>query len=187
MPGEKIPVDGTVVSGQSYVDESMLTGEPMPVIKQIDNQVISATINQSGSFVMRARLVGKDTLLARIVKSVSEAQRSRAPIQRLADTVSACFVPLVILIAILTFATWLLVGPKPAFSYAFIAAVSVLIIACPCALGLATPMSITVGIGRGARKGVLIKNAEALELMEKIDTLVIDKTGTLTEGYPVLT
>lgn len=186
-PGEKIPVDGTIVSGQSYVDESMLTGEPMPVNKQIDSHVIGATINQAGSFVMKTTLVGKDTLLARIVKSVSEAQRSRAPIQRLADAVSAWFVPLVILIAMVTFSAWLLVGPAPAFSYAFIAAVSVLIIACPCALGLATPMSITVGIGRGARQGVLIKNAEALELLEKIDTLVIDKTGTLTEGHPALT
>ncbi|MDP3560968.1 MAG: heavy metal translocating P-type ATPase, partial [Legionellaceae bacterium] len=186
-PGEKIPVDGMIVSGQSYVDESMLTGEPMPVNKQIDNHVIGATINQAGSFVMKATLVGKDTLLARIVKSVSEAQRSRAPIQRLADAVSAWFVPCVILIALITFSTWMFVGPAPAFSYAFIAAVSVLIIACPCALGLATPMSITVGIGRGASQGVLIKNAEALELMEKIDTLVIDKTGTLTEGHPALT
>ncbi len=186
-PGEKIPVDGNIVSGQSYVDESMLTGESMPINKQIDSHIIGATINQAGSFVMRATLVGKDTLLARIVKSVGEAQRSRAPIQRLSDAVSAWFVPLVILIAMLTFGAWLLVGPAPQFSYAFIAAVSVLIIACPCALGLATPMSITVGIGRGARQGVLIKNAEALELMEKIDTLVIDKTGTLTEGRPVLT
>lgn len=186
-PGEKIPVDGRIISGQSYVDESMLTGEPMPVNKQIDSLVIGATLNQAGSFVMKATLIGKDTLLARIVKSVSEAQRSRAPIQRLADGVSAWFVPLVILVALVTFSIWLLVGPTPAFSYAFVAAVSVLIIACPCALGLATPMSITVGIGRGARQGVLIKNAESLELIKKLDTLVIDKTGTLTEGHPVLT
>lgn len=186
-PGEKIPVDGTIMSGQTYVDESMLTGEPMAVSKQIDSHVFGATMNQAGSFVMKTTQVGKDTLLARIVKSVSEAQRSHAPIQRLVDRVSAWFVPLVILIAIMTFMTWLLLGPAPTVRYALIAAVSVLIIACPCALGLATPMSMTVGIGRGARQGVLIKNAEALEILAKIDTLVIDKTGTLTAGHPVLT
>ncbi|MBL7479189.1 copper-transporting P-type ATPase [Legionella bononiensis] len=186
-PGEKIPVDGTITSGQSYVDESMITGEPMPVHKEPGSQVIGATINQTGSFIMQAHHIGHDTLLARIVRSVSEAQRSRAPIQRLADTVSGWFVPLVILIAIISFVFWLLVGPVPAFTYGFVAAVSVLIIACPCALGLATPVSITVGIGQGARHGVLIKNAESLEMMEQIDTLVLDKTGTLTEGHPVLT
>lgn len=186
-PGEKIPIDGQIIRGQSYVDESMITGEPMPVIKNEKSHVIGATLNQTGSFIMKATLIGKDTLLARIIHAVSEAQRSRAPIQKLVDKVSGLFVPMVVLIAVLTFIIWLLTGPQPAFSYAFIAAVAVLIIACPCALGLATPMSITVGIGQGARNGVLIRNAEALELMEQLDTLVIDKTGTLTEGRPTLT
>jgi Cu+-exporting ATPase len=186
-PGEKIPVDGEVLDGHSNVDESMLTGEPIPVQKSMGAKVIGATINQTGSFVMKARHVGSDTMLARIVQLVGDAQRSRAPIQRLADKVSGWFVPLVILIALVAFMVWVAVGPQPAFSYGLIAAVSVLIIACPCALGLATPMSIMVGIGQGARAGVLIKNAESLERLEKIDTLVVDKTGTLTEGRPVLT
>jgi Cu+-exporting ATPase len=186
-PGEIIPVDGEVISGQSYVDESMVTGEPMPINKEQGLQVIGATINQMGSFVMKAHHVGQDTLLARIIKQVSEAQRSRAPIQRLADAVSGWFVPIVLLVSVLSFVVWSLFGPQPSMSYGLIAAVSVLIIACPCALGLATPMSIMVGIGQGARKGVLIKNAQALELMEHINTLVLDKTGTLTEGRPSLT
>lgn len=186
-PGEKIPVDGEVHEGHSHVDESMVTGEPMPVLKRIGSKVIGATINQTGSFIMKALHVGKDTMLSRIVQMVSDAQRSRAPIQRLADKVSGWFVPVVILIAVAAFIVWAIVGPQPAFSYGLIAAVSVLIIACPCALGLATPMSIMVGIGQGARAGVLIKNAESLERMEKINTLVVDKTGTLTEGRPVLT
>jgi Cu+-exporting ATPase len=186
-PGEKIPVDGEVYEGHSNVDESMLTGEAMPVLKSAGAKVIGATINQKGSFIMTALRVGNDTMLARIVHMVSDAQRSRAPIQRLADKVSGWFVPVVIFLALLTFIIWTLVGPQPSFSYGLIAAVSVLIIACPCALGLATPMSIMVGIGQGARAGVLIKNAESLERMEKINTLVVDKTGTLTEGRPVLT
>ena len=186
-PGEKIPVDGEVHEGHSHVDESMVTGEPMPVAKEVGSKVIGATINQTGSFVMKALHIGSDTMLARIVQMVSEAQRSRAPIQRLADTVSSWFVPIVILIAVASFSIWVLYGPQPAFSYGLIAAVSVLIIACPCALGLATPMSIMVGVGLGARNGVLIKNAEALEHMEKVNTLVVDKTGTLTEGHPKLT
>ncbi|CEG59132.1 copper-transporting P-type ATPase [Legionella fallonii] len=186
-PGEKIPVDGEVQDGHSHVDESMVTGEPMPVAKDVGSKVIGATINQTGSFVMKALHIGSDTMLARIVQMVSEAQRSRAPIQRLADTVSSWFVPIVILIAVVSFSVWVLYGPQPAFSYGLIAAVSVLIIACPCALGLATPMSIMVGVGLGARNGVLIKNAEALEHMEKVNTLVVDKTGTLTEGHPKLT
>lgn len=186
-PGEKIPVDGEVEEGHSNVDESMVTGEPMPVVKEKGAKVIGATINQTGSFVMKALHVGSDTMLARIVQMVSDAQRSRAPIQRLADTVAGWFVPVVLLIAVLAFIVWAIYGPQPAFSYGLIAAVSVLIIACPCALGLATPMSIMVGVGQGARSGVLIKNAEALELMEKVDTLVVDKTGTLTEGRPKLT
>lgn len=186
-PGEKVPLDGIVVEGRSAVDESMITGESMPVKKEPDSKVIGGTMNQSGSFVMQAEHVGKDTMLAQIVHMVAEAQRSRAPIQRLADVVSSWFVPAVILIALLAFILWALYGPAPAFSYALIAAVSVLIIACPCALGLATPMSIMVGVGKGAQAGVLIKNAEALERMEKVDTLVIDKTGTLTEGKPAVT
>ncbi|HDV5708843.1 TPA: copper-translocating P-type ATPase [Legionella pneumophila] len=186
-PGEKIPVDGEIQEGHSFVDESMVTGEPMPVAKEIGDKVIGATINQTGSFIMKALHVGADTMLARIVQMVSDAQRSRAPIQRVADTVSAWFVPTVILIAVLSFIIWGLLGPQPSLGYGLIAAVSVLIIACPCALGLATPMSIMVGVGKGAQNGVLIKNAEALERMEKVNTLIIDKTGTLTEGHPKLT
>lgn len=186
-PGEKVPLDGIVTEGRSAVDESMVTGESMPVMKETGGKVIGATMNQTGSFIMKAERVGKDTMLSQIVHMVSEAQRSRAPIQRLADTVSGWFVPAVILIAVLAFVVWMIFGPSPAFSHALIAAVSVLIIACPCALGLATPMSIMVGVGKGAQAGVLIKNAEALEHMEKIDTLVIDKTGTLTEGRPTVT
>nr|WP_256324901.1 copper-translocating P-type ATPase [Nitrosomonas sp. Nm132] len=186
-PGEKVPLDGVVTEGRSAVDESMVTGESMPVKKEPNNKVIGGTMNQTGSFVMQAEHVGKDTMLAQIVHMVAEAQRSRAPIQRLADVVSSWFVPAVIFIALLAFMLWAVYGPAPAFSYALIAAVSVLIIACPCALGLATPMSIMVGVGKGAQVGVLIKNAEALERMEKVDTLVIDKTGTLTEGKPTVT
>ncbi len=183
-PGEKIPVDGIVVEGQSAVDESMITGESMPSEKSPESKVIGATINGTGSFIMRAERVGSETLLARIVQLVSQAQRSRAPIQRLADRVSAWFVPSVVGIAIVTFLAWLLFGPQPRVGHALVNAVAVLIIACPCALGLATPMAIMVGTGRGARAGVLIKNAEALEILEKVDTLVVDKTGTLTEGKP---
>jgi Cu+-exporting ATPase len=186
-PGEKIPVDGEVLEGRSFIDESMVTGEPIPVLKEVNSEVIGATINQTGSFIMKAVRVGSDTMLAHIIQMVSEAQRSRAPIQRFADTISAWFVPAVILVAILSFILWVLFGPEPALSYGVIAAVSVLIIACPCALGLATPMSIMVGVGKGAQSGILIKNAESLELMEKINTLVVDKTGTLTEGHPKLT
>lgn len=186
-PGEKVPLDGVVVEGKSAVDESMVTGESMPVMKQADSKVIGATMNQTGSFVMKAERIGKDTMLSQIVHMVSEAQRSRAPIQRLADIVAGWFVPAVIVCAVVAFILWMIYGPSPAFSYGLIAAVSVLIIACPCALGLATPMSIMVGVGKGAQAGVLIKNAEGLERMEKIDTLVIDKTGTLTEGKPTVT
>lgn len=186
-PGEKIPVDGEVVEGHSNVDESMVTGEAMPVSKNVGAKVIGATINQNGSFVMKAEHIGSDTMLAHIVQMVSEAQRSRAPIQRLADTVSGWFVPGVILIALAAFFIWFFIGPQPAFSYGLLAAVSVLIIACPCALGLATPMSIMVGVGKGAQNGVLVKNALALEQMEKINVLVVDKTGTLTLGQPKLT
>jgi len=183
-PGDKVPVDGVVLEGRSALDESMVTGESMPVTKEKDSRVIGGTINKSGSFVMRADKIGRDTLLSRIVQMVASAQRSRAPIQRLADQVSAWFVPAVIAVALLAFVVWATFGPEPRFAFGLVAAVSVLIIACPCALGLATPMSIMVGVGRGAQAGVLIKNAEALERMEKIDTLVIDKTGTLTEGKP---
>ena len=183
-PGDKVPVDGVVLEGRSSLDESMVTGESMPVTKEKDSRVIGGTINKSGSFVMRADKIGRDTLLSRIVQMVATAQRSRAPIQRLADQVSAWFVPTVIAVALIAFVAWATFGPEPRFAYGLVAAVSVLIIACPCALGLATPMSIMVGVGRGAQAGVLIKNAEALERMEKIDTLVIDKTGTLTEGKP---
>jgi Cu+-exporting ATPase len=183
-PGDKVPVDGVVLEGRSALDESMVTGESMPVTKEKDSRVIGGTINKSGSFVMRADKIGRDTLLSRIVQMVATAQRSRAPIQRLADQVSAWFVPTVIAVALIAFVAWATFGPEPRFAYGLVAAVSVLIIACPCALGLATPMSIMVGVGRGAQAGVLIKNAEALERMEKIDTLVIDKTGTLTEGKP---
>ena len=183
-PGDKVPVDGVIIEGRSAIDESIITGESMPVTRQKDSRVIGGTINKSGSFIMRADKVGRETLLSQIVQMVASAQRSRAPIQRLADQVSAWFVPAVIAAAIAAFGAWAMFGPEPRFSYALVAAVSVLIIACPCALGLATPMSIMVGVGRGAQAGVLIKNAEALERMEKIDTLVIDKTGTLTEGRP---
>jgi Cu+-exporting ATPase len=183
-PGEKVPVDGVVIEGRSTVDESMVTGESMPVTKEVDSTVIAGTLNRSGSFVMRADKVGSDTLLARIVQMVAQAQRSRAPIQRLADQVSGWFVPLVIAVALVAFVAWASFGPQPRLAYGLVAAVSVLIIACPCALGLATPMSIMVGVGRGAQTGVLIKNAQALERMERVDTLVVDKTGTLTEGRP---
>jgi len=183
-PGEKVPVDGVILEGRSSLDESLVTGESMPVSKEAGGKVIAGTLNQSGGFVMRADKVGRDTLLSQIVKMVAEAQRSRAPIQRLADQVAGWFVPLVIAVALVAFGAWALFGPEPRMAYGLVAAVSVLIIACPCALGLATPMSIMVGVGRGAQAGVLIKNAEALERMEKVDTLVVDKTGTLTEGKP---
>lgn len=185
-PGEKVPVDGVVIEGASAIDEAMVTGEPMPVAKRAGDRVIGATVNGSGSFVMRAERVGADTVLQQIVRMVADAQRSRAPIQRLADVVAGYFVPAVMLAAAIAFAAWYFIGPAPVLPHALVAAVSVLIIACPCALGLATPMSIMVGIGRGAAEGVLIRNAEALETLEKVDTLVIDKTGTLTEGRPRL-
>jgi Cu+-exporting ATPase len=186
-PGEKIPVDGEILDGRVSVDESMVTGESMPVTKEVGDRVVAGALNKTGSFIMRADKVGADTLLAQIVQMVAQAQRSRAPIQRLADTVSGWFVPAVIAIALLAALVWGLVGPEPRLSYALVAAVSVLIIACPCALGLATPISIMVGVGRGAQAGVLIKNAEALERFEKVDTLILDKTGTLTEGRPSVT
>lgn len=186
-PGEKVPVDGELIEGRVSVDESLVTGESMPVTKEPGAKVVAGALNKTGSFVMRAEKVGADTLLAQIVQMVAQAQRSRAPIQRLADKVSGWFVPAVILVAVLAAIVWAVVGPEPRFGYALIAAVSVLIIACPCALGLATPISIMVGVGRGAQAGVLIKNADALERFEKIDTLVIDKTGTLTEGRPAVT
>jgi Cu+-exporting ATPase len=185
-PGEKIPVDGVVVDGQSSVDESMVTGEPIPVEKIQGGKVTGGTVNGTGSFLMRAERVGGETLLAQIVRMVSEAQRSRAPIQKLADVVSAFFVPAVVLVALATFIVWALFGPEPRLAHGLVNAVAVLIIACPCALGLATPMSIMVGTGRGATAGVLVKNAEALEVLEKVDTVVADKTGTLTEGKPRL-
>jgi len=185
-PGEKIPVDGRVVEGTSSVDESMVTGEPIPVEKQIDDHVVGATINGTGGLIIEAEKVGADTLLSRIVAMVAEAQRSRAPIQKLADSVAGYFVPAVILIAISTFVIWGLIGPAPAFTYGLLNAVAVLIIACPCALGLATPMSIMVATGRGAFMGILFRNAEAIEVMRDVDTLVVDKTGTLTEGKPKL-
>ena len=183
-PGEKVPVDGVVLEGRSSIDESMITGESVPVAKEANSKVIGATINGTGSFIMQAERVGSETLLARIVQLVGQAQRSRAPIQRLADRVAAWFVPTVVVVSAVTFAVWLFVGPQPRLANALVNAVAVLIIACPCALGLATPMAIMVGTGRGARAGVLIKNAEALETLEKVDTLVVDKTGTLTEGKP---
>jgi Cu+-exporting ATPase len=186
-PGEKIPVDGVLIEGRSAVDESMVTGEAMPVIKEQGADVIGGTLNGSGGFVMRAEKVGRDTMLAHIVQMVATAQRSRAPIQRLADRVAAWFVPAVIAVALIAFAAWAAYGPQPRLAYALVAAVTVLIIACPCALGLATPMSIMVGVGRAAQAGILIRNAEALERLEKIDTLVVDKTGTLTEGKPKVT
>ena len=186
-PGEKVPVDGAVLEGTSAVDESMVTGEPVPVEKTLGSRVTAGTVNGTGMFLMQAELVGSETLLARIVQMVSEAQRSRAPIQRLADVVASYFVPAVVMAAAITFVVWGLIGPQPRLAHAIVNAVAVLIIACPCALGLATPMSIMVGTGRGATAGVLIKNAEALEVLEKVDTLVVDKTGTLTEGKPRLT
>jgi len=186
-PGEKVPVDGVLTEGRVSIDESMVTGESMPVTKEPGAKVIGGTMNASGSFIMRAEKIGRDTMLARIVQMVADAQRSRAPIQRLADQVSGWFVPLVIVVAIASFIAWSVWGPEPRLAYGLVAAVAVLIIACPCALGLATPMSIMVGVGRGAQAGVLIKNAEALERLEKVDTLVIDKTGTLTEGKPAVT
>ena len=186
VPGDKVPVDGEVVEGHSSVEESMVTGEPLPVEKTVGDRVTGGTVNGPGSFVMRAERVGNDTLLGQIVKMVGEAQRSRAPIQGLADKVAGIFVPAVLVVAVLTFGCWLWLGPEPKLAHAIVNAVAVLIIACPCALGLATPMSIMVGVGRGARDGVLVKNAEALERLEKVTTLVVDKTGTLTEGAPKL-
>ena len=185
-PGEKVPVDGVVIEGHSSVDESMITGEPLPVEKSAGNKVTGATVNTTGGFVMSAERVGSDTLLAQIVRMVAEAQRSRAPIQRLVDIISAWFVPSVVVVAVISFVVWSIFGPAPPMGFALVNSVAVLIIACPCALGLATPMSIMVGTGQGARSGVLVRNAEALELMEKVDTLVVDKTGTLTEGKPRL-
>jgi Cu+-exporting ATPase len=186
-PGEKIPVDGTISEGSSNIDESMITGEPVPVTRGADEPVIGATVNQTGSFLMKAEKVGNDTLLAQIITMVSEAQRSRAPIQKLADTIASYFVPAVLAIAVITFIVWSIWGPDPAMAYALVNAVAVLIIACPCALGLATPMSIMVGVGQAAEKGILIKNAEAIETAEKVDTLITDKTGTLTAGKPEVT
>jgi Cu+-exporting ATPase len=186
-PGEKVPVDGTLLEGRSSLDESLVTGEAMPVTKQQGDSLIAGTVNQTGGFVMQAAKVGDDTLLAQIVAMVAKAQRSQAPIQRLADRVAAWFVPSVIAVALIAFAGWAMFGPEPRLAYGFVAAVTVVIIACPCALGLATPMAIMVGVGRGAAAGVLIKNAQALERLEKVDTLVVDKTGTLTEGKPKLT
>ena len=185
-PGDKVPVDGEVTEGASSIDESMISGEPLPVSKKVGDQVIGGTVNQTGGFVMRAGAVGKDTMLSKIVQMVAEAQRSRAPIQRLADQVAAWFVPAVVVIAVVTFIVWAIWGPFPALAYALVNAIAVLIIACPCALGLATPMSIMTGTGKGAQHGILIRNAEALETLEKIDTLVVDKTGTLTMGKPDL-
>ncbi len=186
-PGEKVPVDGVLLEGHATLDESMVTGESMPVSRQVADKLIGGTLNATGSFIMKAEKVGRDTVLARIVQMVADAQRSRAPIQRLADRVAGWFVPLVLLVAVTAFAAWSIWGPEPRFAFGLVAAVAVLIIACPCALGLATPMSIMVGVGRGAQAGVLIKNAESLERMEKVDTLVVDKTGTLTEGKPAVT
>lgn len=186
-PGEKVPVDGEVIDGHSTLDEALVTGESMPLAKTVGDKVIGGTINQTGALIIRAEAVGKDTMLSRIVQMVAEAQRSRAPIQRLADQVAGWFVPVVMAIAVLAFAAWSIWGPEPSFTYGLVAAVAVLIIACPCALGLATPMSIMVGVGRGASLGILVKDAAALERLEKIDTLVVDKTGTLTEGKPALT
>ena len=186
-PGEKVPIDGVITEGKSSVDESMITGEPMPVEKTVNDPVIGATVNQTGSFLMRAEKVGAETLLSQIIHMVAEAQRSRAPIQKLADTVAGYFVPAVILTAVITFIIWAVWGPAPAMAYAIVNAVSVLIIACPCALGLATPMSIMVGVGKGAQTGILIKNAEAIEHAEKVNCLLTDKTGTLTAGKPRVT
>ncbi len=186
-PGEKVPVDGVVTEGHVAIDESLVTGESLPVTKEPGSKVIAGTLNASGSFLMKAEKVGRDTMLARIVQMVAEAQRSRAPIQRLADRVSSWFVPLVIAVAVIAFIAWALFGPEPRLAYGLVAAVAVLIIACPCALGLATPMSIMVGVGRGAQAGVLVKDAAALERTEAVNTLVVDKTGTLTEGKPAVT
>ena len=183
-PGEKVPIDGVIVDGQSNIDESMITGEPIPISKRAGDKVVGATVNQTGSFLMRAERIGSETLLAQIVEMVAEAQRSRAPIQKLTDTVSGYFVPAVISIAVITFVVWSIIGPAPAMAYALVNAVSVLIIACPCALGLATPMSIMVGVGRAAHAGILVKNAEAIEISEKVTHLITDKTGTLTAGKP---
>src|SRR4029077_13991869 len=183
-PGERVPVDGVVVEGRTAIDESMVTGEPIPAEKNQGARVTAGTINTPGRVVIRADGVGSDTLLAQIVRMVGEAQRSRAPIQRLADRVSAVFVPAVVVVAVAALAAWSVWGPEPRLAHALVAAVAVLIIACPCALGLATPMAIMVGTGRGAAAGVLVKNADALERLERVDTLVVDKTGTLTEGRP---
>ena len=185
-PGEKIPVDGVITEGQTTVDESMISGEPIPVNKIIEDKVSSGTINGNQSFLMKAEKVGNDTLLSQIVQMVNDASRSRAPIQKLADTVSSYFVPVVVIISVITFAVWAVWGPEPAYVFALVNAIAVLIIACPCALGLATPMSIMVGVGKGAQNGVLVKNAEALEKMYKVDTLIVDKTGTITEGKPTV-
>lgn len=185
-PGDKIPVDGVITEGETSIDESMITGEPIPVNKSIDDKVSSGTINGNQSFLMKAEKVGSDTLLSQIIQMVNDASRSRAPIQKLADTVSGYFVPIVVIIAVVTFAIWAIWGPEPAYVYALVNAIAVLIIACPCALGLATPMSVMVGVGKGAQNGVLIKNAEALEKMDKVDTLIVDKTGTITEGKPTV-
>ena len=185
-PGEKVPVDGVVIEGSSAIDESMVTGESIPVEKHSGDRVIGATVNGTGSFVMRAERVGAETLLAQIVQMVAEAQRSRAPIQKLADVVSGYFVPVVVAMAVITFVVWSIWGPEPRMAHGLVNAVAVLIIACPCALGLATPMSIMVATGKAAQSGVLFKNAEAIEIMRKVDTLVVDKTGTLTEGKPKL-
>ncbi|PHQ27749.1 heavy metal translocating P-type ATPase [Leeuwenhoekiella nanhaiensis] len=185
-PGDKIPVDGKIIEGETTVDESMISGEPIPVNKSVDDKVSSGTINGNQSFLMEAEKVGSDTLLSQIIKMVNDASRSRAPIQKLADTVSGYFVPIVIFIAVITFIVWAIWGPEPAYVYGFVNAIAVLIIACPCALGLATPMSVMVGVGKGAQNGVLIKNAEALEKMDKVDTLIVDKTGTITEGKPTV-
>src|SRR5580692_5634830 len=185
-PGEKVPVDGLVMEGRSSVDESMVTGEPIPVEKTAGDKVVGGTINGTGSLVMQAERVGAATLLAQIVKMVSEAQRTRAPIQRLADRVASYFVPAVLAAAFITFVCWAVFGPQPRYAHALVNAVAVLIIACPCALGLATPMAIMVGTGRGAGEGILVRNAEALEMMEKVNTLIVDKTGTLTEGKPTV-
>ena len=185
-PGDKIPVDGKITEGETTVDESMISGEPIPVNKAIDDKVSSGTINGNQSFLMKAEKVGSDTLLSQIIQMVNDASRSRAPIQKLADTVSGYFVPIVVIIAAVTFGVWSIWGPEPAYVYALVNAIAVLIIACPCALGLATPMSVMVGVGKGAQNGVLIKNAEAFEKMDKVDTLIVDKTGTITEGKPTV-
>ncbi len=185
-PGDKIPVDGIITEGETSIDESMITGEPIPVNKYVDDKVSSGTINGNQSFLMKAERVGSDTLLAQIIKMVNDASRSKAPIQKLVDTVSSYFVPIVVVIAVITFVVWAIWGPEPSYVYALVNAIAVLIIACPCALGLATPMSIMVGVGKGAQNGVLIKNAEALEKMDKVDTLIVDKTGTITEGKPTV-